>query len=114
MLESNGSISNYIATNGTFDVLLSTATPYSLQSILYNGTGSNTVVSVNGTTYVSLPKNLQLLYKAQSVPVSTPPENFSVSVTPVRPVGASITVKIQALVTGTGQVYNNQIKVTPV
>lgn len=112
-LESNGSINNYIANSKSFNVFLGTMNAYSLQQLLYNTTG-NSIVTINATTYVSFPSQINLYYGSQSTPVYVPGSNYSVTIMPLLPLKTSVPVSIHALVTSNGTVYDNQIIIKPV
>ncbi len=113
-LEQNGSVSSFVSTNTSYEVLLANMSAYALQSLLYNRTGSNTLISVNASSLVKLPKAVFFKYASSTVPVYPPNINYTITVMPIPKMGAVIPVSVQALITNNGTVYNGQIRIKPV
>ncbi len=108
-LEANGSISSYIELNNSFQVLLSTINAYSLEQLVDTGLGSNSIASVNASSYIVLPSRMTLYLNTQSVAVTLQQTNFSINLYPISPVGTKVKLKINALVAPNGTVYDNQV-----
>ncbi|MDE1865290.1 MAG: hypothetical protein KGH94_01465 [Candidatus Micrarchaeota archaeon] len=112
-LEANGSVSNYVPFNSTsYQALLSGINAYQLYTYLSNALNA-TDVSVGAGAFVNLPARVNMYYSAGSqVPVAFPEKNYSVYLTRVFPIGANVPVRIQALITTRGDLYNNQIRLS--
>jgi hypothetical protein len=112
-LEANGTISNFVPLNGTtFEAILSTVNPYQLYAYLSN-TPISLNVSVSTQAYVRLPLTVTMTYgNGQSIPVSFPPKNYTLFLPKTMPLNSTVPLKISALITTNGQVFNNNIRLT--
>ncbi len=112
MLEANGSVSNFVGSNRSYQVLMGNMNAFSLQQILYRKANPN-YTTVNASAYLLLPPSISLVFykNNQTVIVYLVQRNFTVQLTPVRAVGANVPVVVHALVTDNGTVYNNQLTV---
>lgn len=110
-LESNGSINSYIEINNSFQIFLSTINAYSLEQLFYTKLGSNKTTAVNASSIVSLPKTITMYLNKQSVPMHLTQTNYSMNIFPLRQVGNTIKVSLNAIVTANGTVYQNQITI---
>jgi hypothetical protein len=111
-LEANGTISNFVPLNSTsYEAILSGMNPYQLYLYLSKALSGN--VLVGGYAYVRLPATVSMYYSASSpVPVALPAKNYTVFLPRVAPVNSSVPMKINALITTAGTVYNNQIRLS--
>jgi hypothetical protein len=106
-LETNGSINNYIGSNGSYEVFLSTINAYYLQQQLQNAVNSSNAVVVSATTYIMLPSNVTLYANNYPVRVYLSDRNLSVGTTRLECIGSIINVSLRALVTSNGILYGN-------
>ena len=113
-LVSNGSVLNYIYSNYSYEVVLSTISPYGLQQLLNANTMLNGTVAVGSTIYVTLPRSIILVPvgSGQAIPVSLNNRNYSVYTANVSAIGSTVNVSISALLERNGSVYNNQFRVS--
>lgn len=114
-LESNNTVISFFARNSTtYTAELSGIGAYSFYTYLTN-TLNYSNVSVGGTALVRLPATVNMQYgtiNPQQAPISLAPKNYSVLLPNLLPIGTTITLKIQALVTETGHVAGNNLKLT--
>ncbi len=113
-LENNGTISNVANYNATtYEAVLSGMNAYQLYVYLSN-TLNYTNVSIGGPAYVSLPGTVSMYYSASgsSIPVAFPPKNYTVYLAKMAPLNSTIPIKISALITTAGAIYNNQVRLT--
>jgi hypothetical protein len=110
-LETNGSVDNYVYTNGSYEVVLSSISAYDLQELLYKDVGSNTFVNVGATTYVELPQSVVLYYTTQPITVNLPSRNYSIYLKNVQMEGSTVNVSISGLLERNGTIYNSQFRV---
>ncbi len=108
-LESNGSISSYIAQGTNFEVLLSTINAYSLQQVLYTKLNSTKIATVNATSSVTLPARLTLYLSTTAEPILLAQRNYTVNIFPLKPLGTSVKLDINAIVWANGTVEDNQV-----
>jgi hypothetical protein len=111
-LESNGSVQDYTYTNGSYQIVLSSISPYDLQQILYAKTGLNNSMNVSSTATITLPKNVILHYAGQPINLDLQNRNYSVYLSNVRAIGSVINVSISALLARNGSIYNGQLRVS--
>lgn len=111
-LEANGTISNYVGTNKSYDVLLNSIDPYSLYKLIRNETKN---VSVGGQAEILLPAKVDAYYSTSGIiPITLPTRNYTLFLNNTKPIGSQIPVKITAIVTENGTIYNNNIKIQEV
>jgi hypothetical protein len=112
-LESNGSVDNYIYSNGSYDVYLATISPYGLQSIFDKSVPAN-AVSVGSTADITLPASINMFYPGTVQPINVPlsSRNYSLYLSTLQSLNSTINVSISALITETGQVYENQMRIS--
>lgn len=108
-LERNGSISSYIGFNDSYQVFLGTMDAYSLQQYVNGQLNYTNATTMNASTYVTLPSSVTGALGGQSVPIKLQHTNYSVSIYPLLPLNATVTFKLNAIVSGNGTVYNNQV-----
>jgi hypothetical protein len=108
-LEDNGSISSFIDLSGNYQVLLSTMNAYSLQQYMDKQLNSSNATSVNASTYIALPSKVELFLGSQAIPVTLTQTNYSVSIYPLLPLNTTVKFNLNAIVSGNGTVYNNQL-----
>jgi hypothetical protein len=111
-LETNGSVQNYIYSNGSYQVVLATISAYGLQQLLYRKTGQPNSITVGSTATVFMPSNVVLYYTNVPVVVAPPSRNYSVYVKSVKSPGTIINVSISALLNRNGSIYNSQFRVS--
>lgn len=112
-LQANGTIQNYIYSNGNYQVILYGISAYGLRQLLYGNPKLNGTVDIGATTYVTLPKTITLYYGGQQpINVYLNGRNYSVYMNNVEPEGSVINVSISALLTANGSIYNNQLRVS--
>lgn len=113
-LEANGTVSNYVPINATyFEAILSTLSPYQLNVYLANALNSSNV-SVSAYAYVRLPATVYVNYNGGSqIPLKIPSKNYTVYISKSNySIGANVPVNMQVLVTTSGQIHNNQLRLT--
>ncbi len=110
-MQANGSISSYFPYGSGYNVFLNTINAYSLEQALDNATTANTV-SVNATSYVTLPRTVLMYYNTQQIRVSLSDQNYTMTILPLQMVGSNVSVSVRALVTVNGSIYNNQVSVS--
>ena len=108
-LERNGSISSYIDLSGSYQVLLASMNAYSLQQAMDTLLNSGNATSVNASTYVALPRSIDLYLGKQMVPVTLTQANFSVNMHPLKPLNTTIKFNINTIISANGTVFDNQI-----
>lgn len=112
-LQANGTIQNYIYSNGNYQVILYGVSAYNLQQLLYKDPVLNGNVDVGAATYVTLPKTVMLYYGGQQpINVYLNNRNYSVYLNNVQQKGSVINVSISALLTANGSIYNNQFRIS--
>ncbi|HUC39180.1 MAG TPA: hypothetical protein VL944_03565 [Candidatus Acidoferrum sp.] len=110
-LEANGSIANYLSTPSEFIIYASGSNAYSLQQLFGSTLPANSI-RINATEKIMIPQTITLYYYGQAIRTYPNIFNFTISSAALQPIGANTTVNVQALVTSTGQVYNNNLGVT--
>jgi hypothetical protein len=112
-LEANGTVQNYAASNGSYEIVLASISPYDLQQFLYNKTNSTSnSLGIAATSYVELPQNITLYYTNVPVPVYLTNRNYSIYLQRVKPIGSKINVSISALLAKNGSIYQNNFRVS--
>lgn len=111
-LQSNGTVSNFVYTNQTYEVFLLATDPYSFKQILINQTQLTNSLNVSSIAYVALPQNVTLFYNTVPVPITQTAKNYSILLSNLKGVNTSINITVSALVAPNGTVYNNQIRIT--
>lgn len=107
-MQANGSISNFVTLNNTYQIFTQKINAYSLQQVIFSRVNS-TMLAVNSSSYVTLPQVISLNYSKQTVQVHLLQTNFSVQVSPVAAIGSTVHLSVHALITANGTVLNNQI-----
>lgn len=114
-LQNKGYVSTYQQYGNSFEVWLQNYSAYDLQQTLLNSTNS-TALTVNATTYVSLPTTMTMTAVPGNilVPVIVPKVNYSVVVEPLPAPGTKIPVEIQAYVAPNGTIYTGpgEVRIT--
>lgn len=112
-LTANGTVSSYVQVNSTaYQAILSGMNPYQFSRYL-SGAFNYSNVSVGGLAYVRLPGTVNMYYGAGSaVPVAFPAKNYTVPLLDAVPIGSNVPIKIQVLITTSGTIYNNQIRLS--
>lgn len=112
-LEANGSLSAVTPQNtGNFLVSTQKMNPYVLQEYLYNAYTPNGISVGNVSTYVYLPKVLQLYLPGstpQKVNVVLTRQNFTVNIAPLQSIGTNVILNIHAAAWANGTVSQLQI-----
>jgi hypothetical protein len=70
---------------------------------------------MGGTAYVRLPATVDVEYGTtdiQQAPITLAPKNYTAYLPSILPIGSNVPLKLQALVTEQGQLFNNNIKLT--
>jgi hypothetical protein len=111
-LESNGSIDNYINTNNSYQVVLSSVSAYDVQQLLYKDLGTQNTIKVGSTAYITLPPTITLFYNNQPITTRIPSQNYSIYMQNIKAINSTINVSISTLVTANGSIYNNQFRVS--
>lgn len=113
-LEANGTVSNFVLLNSTtYQAILSTINTY--QFYLYLSQSLNdSNVPVEGYAYVQLPATISMHYSGSVAPVSIsfPTKNYSVFLQRAVPISTTVPIKVEALITTAGNIYNNNIRLT--
>lgn len=110
-LQLNGSVSNYLFQNSTYRVELDTISPYTLYLLISNTiNGSN--ATVGATAYVKLPSAIVAYYGSSPVSVALQKSNYSIFLNSVEPINTIIPLKVTALISGNGSVYDNQVELS--
>ncbi|MCL4411712.1 hypothetical protein M1329_02160 [Candidatus Marsarchaeota archaeon] len=111
-LTSEGAIS-YTPRGNTFSVLLfSNLTPYSLEQELSNAIGPASIKNASAVAYVSLPAIVPMYIGGQPIRVAIGNSTqYPITLPRLEPEESFVLVGVQALVTTSGQVYNNSIRV---
>lgn len=112
ILQSNGTINNYIGSNRSYEVYSSKIDAYALQGLLRSAVNQSNAITVTATAYIRLPQNLTLYYSTYPINVYLNGRNYSVNMTNLKAVGSTVNVSVSALVTSNGLVYNNQLSVS--
>lgn len=111
-LESMGNVQNYIETNGSYQLILSSnISSYGLQQWLYGKIGSNTV-SVGSDAEIILPSSIQLYYNNAPLSIQLPNRNYSIYLSNVVALNSTINITISALLLRNGSIYGNQFRVS--
>ncbi len=110
-MQSNSSISTYVSTaNGSYEAFAQNINAYQLQQALYKRTNANSV-SVQALTTFTLPVSITMYYNTQAIPVTMPQKNYTVTLSPLVGTGSQIRLRLQALVTANGTIYDNQLNI---
>jgi hypothetical protein len=110
-LEANSTI-NYVGSNSSYEVYSSKIDAYSLQGLLLGAVNQSNSITVTATAEIMLPKNVTLYYNTYPINVYLSNRNYSVNMTSLKPVNSVVNVKVIALVTNNGTIYNNQLTVS--
>ncbi len=113
-LKENGSISDYAYANGIYDINLSSFSAYALQMYVFTALNSSNSVLVGSTAKIMLPKSLTLYYSNSSRPINIPisARNYTIYLNGVGMVNGTVNLSVSALVTNSGLLYNNQLKLS--
>lgn len=119
-LEANGSISFYPIGN-SFSVTTNRINPSILMSLIYgainlndSSTVGNTIPGINVSTeaLVKLPTYITVFYHTQKISAFVPNTNYSISITNPPQIGSTLVLKVKALITANGIIYDNQLNLS--
>lgn len=110
-LEANGTVQNYIYTDNSYQVVLSSISPYQLQQFIYNKTNMTNTISVGSTAFVMLPGNVTLYYTNQPIRVSLANRNYSLYISKAVAINTTVNVSISGLLARNGSIYDGQFRV---
>jgi hypothetical protein len=110
-LEANSTV-NYVGSNSSYEVYSSKIDAYSLQGLLAAAVRQSNAVTVTAAARIALPQNLTLYYSTYPININLKNRNYSVNMTRLKPVNSTVNVKVIALVTNNGTLYNNQLTVS--
>lgn len=110
-LEANDIIDNYIYLNNRYEVILANISAYNFRELLYNQTNDSNSINVGSTAYVKLPTTVTLYYAGTPVSLYLANKNYSIYINNIRSIGSTVNVKIFALLTRNGSIYNNQLSI---
>lgn len=111
-LQNNGSISNFLFTGSGYQVALTGIDAYSLQQQIRDMPG-NGIANANATSvaYIVLPARIRLDVGDTHVNATLANRNFSLPLTGLEPVGSNLSVRVSAMITANGSIYNNEIRI---
>ncbi len=109
VMETNGSISNYIRIGDNYQVTLSGIDAYALQQNI-RAVPALALSNITASAHLLLPSNAILYVNSYPVNIMFNRRNYSASITRLKSVGSIINVSVFALITANGSVYNNQVR----
>lgn len=107
-MQSNGLISSYNNFGNQIDILAGNGSTYQIYTELKNVSNS---ISINVTSYLKLPTTLILYYSGSKVRINIPNKTFTINGNKLYKIGTKLNISIQAMVTGNGSLYNNNLRI---
>ena len=108
-LESKGAVNNYFYSGNRYEAILSNITAYQLRQMVYNITNQSNSISVGSVAYLKFPGTVTLYYVGTPVNLYLANKNYSIYMKNVKSIGSTVNVKVFALLTKNGSIYNNQL-----